>query len=82
MLEMEQVKKKYGDFLLDASLHVRPGMISALVGPNGAGKSTLFKAAMGRTAGQCGCLASAVMCRPDSSWASCFRIRDSAVICG
>ena len=47
MLEMEQVKKKYGDFLLDASLHVRPGMISALVGPNGAGKSTLFKAAMG-----------------------------------
>ena len=47
MLEMEQVKKKYGDFLLDASLHVRAGMVSALVGPNGVGKSTLFKAAMG-----------------------------------
>ena len=47
MLEMEHVKKRYGDFLLDASLHVRAGMVSALVGPNGAGKSTLFKAAMG-----------------------------------
>ena len=33
MLEMEHVKKRYGDFLLDASLHVRAGMVSALVGP-------------------------------------------------
>lgn len=47
MLEMEHVKKRYGDFLLDASLHVRAGMVSALVGPNGAGKSTLFKTALG-----------------------------------
>ncbi len=82
MLEMEHVKKRYGDFLLDASLHVRAGMISALVGPNGAGKSTLFKTAMGwsvRTRERA--YVWQPKCRTDSGWASCSRIRDSAAIC-
>ncbi len=33
--------------LYDASCHVQPGSITALVGPNGGGKSTLFKSIMG-----------------------------------
>ena len=33
--------------LHDATFHLRPGTICALVGVNGSGKSTLFKAIMG-----------------------------------
>ena len=81
MLEMEHVKKRYGDFLLDASLHVRAGMVSALVGPNGAGKSTLFKTALGlvRMKERSVCLAA--KCLNGSGLASFSLILDSAAIC-
>lgn len=47
MLKLENVRKNYGDFILDCSLEVRPGCITGLVGQNGAGKSTTFKAILG-----------------------------------
>lgn len=47
MLKLKGLKKKYGDFSLDCSLEVRPGMITGFIGPNGAGKSTTFKAILG-----------------------------------
>lgn len=47
MLEIDELKKRYNNFLLDCSLKVRPGQVTGLVGQNGAGKSTLFKAVMG-----------------------------------
>ncbi len=47
MLKLTDLKKNYGDFTLDCSLVVRPGMITGLIGMNGAGKSTAFKAILG-----------------------------------
>ena len=47
MLEIKQVKKQYDHFMLDCSLQVKPGHITALIGENGAGKSTTFKAVLG-----------------------------------
>ncbi len=47
MLEIDELKKQYDNFLLDCSLKVRPGQVTGLVGQNGAGKSTLFKAVLG-----------------------------------
>ncbi len=47
MLKLKDLKKNYGDFSLDCSLEVRPGMITGFIGPNGAGKSTAFKAILG-----------------------------------
>lgn len=47
MLRLTEVKKRYGDFVLDCSISVRPGRITGLIGRNGAGKSTTFKAALG-----------------------------------
>lgn len=47
MLEINELKKRYNNFLLDCSLKVRPGQVTGLVGQNGAGKSTLFKAVLG-----------------------------------
>lgn len=44
MLKVSNIKKRYGEFLLNASIEVRPGYVTGLVGPNGAGKSTVFKA--------------------------------------
>lgn len=44
MLEIEHLRKEYGDFSLDCSLKVEKGCITGLVGQNGAGKSTTFKA--------------------------------------
>ncbi len=47
MLKIENLQKNYKSFLLDATLEVKKGKISALVGANGAGKSTIFKAVLG-----------------------------------
>jgi len=44
MLELKNVKKKYGNFELDCSMSVRKGTVVGLIGANGAGKSTIFKA--------------------------------------
>lgn len=46
MLKISNVKKVYGDFLLNCSMEVKRGYVTGLVGPNGAGKSTVFKAAL------------------------------------
>lgn len=47
MIELQHVKKKYGDFNLNCSLQVQEGMVTGLIGANGAGKSTTFKAILG-----------------------------------
>lgn len=47
MLKIENLKKSYGNFLLDCSLEVKEGCITGLIGQNGAGKSTTFKAILG-----------------------------------
>ncbi|HJD48189.1 MAG TPA: ABC transporter ATP-binding protein [Candidatus Mediterraneibacter norfolkensis] len=47
MLKIENLKKEYGDFILDCTMRVEPGSITGLVGENGAGKSTTFKAVLG-----------------------------------
>lgn len=43
MLEIQNIKKTYGDFTLDCSMSIEEGCITGLIGANGAGKSTLFK---------------------------------------
>lgn len=47
MIELERLRKRYGDFCLDVTMKVEPGRITGLVGKNGAGKSTTFKAILG-----------------------------------
>ncbi len=47
MLNIVNLNKHYGDFLLDVSLSVKAGTITGLVGQNGSGKSTTFKALLG-----------------------------------
>lgn len=52
MIRAEDVTVRYPglgrDALRDVSLHVRPGVLTALVGPNGSGKSTFVRALLGR----------------------------------
>lgn len=45
MLEANQLSKSYrtAEALSNASIHLKPGIISGLLGRNGAGKTTLFK---------------------------------------
>lgn len=47
MLRVENLKKQYGEFILDISLHVKKESVTGIIGRNGAGKSTLFKAILG-----------------------------------
>lgn len=47
LLKLENVKKQYSDFSLNASLEVAEGQIIGLIGANGAGKSTTFKTILG-----------------------------------
>lgn len=42
-LELQQVKKRFGDFSLDVSLTLPEGSVVGLIGANGAGKSTTIK---------------------------------------
>jgi len=46
-LQLKEVKKSYGNFHLEVSLHIAPGQITGLVGKNGAGKSTTIKSVLG-----------------------------------
>ena len=52
VLALEGISKRFGDVhaLVDASLHVRPGTVHALLGENGAGKTTLMRIAYGMEA--------------------------------
>ena len=45
MLEAKQLSKSYNNVaaLSNASIHLKPGLVSGLLGRNGAGKTTLFK---------------------------------------
>ncbi len=47
LLEMKDVKKRYGAFELACSMQLREGCVTGLIGQNGAGKSTAFKAILG-----------------------------------
>ena len=49
VLEVESVSKRFGGLaaIVEASLRVDAGRITALIGPNGAGKTTLFAAISG-----------------------------------
>jgi branched-chain amino acid transport system ATP-binding protein len=49
VLEVESVSKRFGGLaaIVEASLRVDAGHITALIGPNGAGKTTLFAAISG-----------------------------------
>ena len=51
MITLDTIRKRYGalDVLMDVSLAVRPGAVTALVGPNGSGKTTLIKIMLGLT---------------------------------
>jgi len=48
MLEITNLRKKYGGFALGPiDLTLEPGTVHGLIGPNGAGKTTLFRTIMG-----------------------------------
>ena len=47
MIKVENLRKSYGQFSLECSLEVQPGMITGLIGQNGVGKSTTFKSILG-----------------------------------
>lgn len=47
MLQIQDLKKTYPGFSLQADLEVADGSIVGLIGANGAGKSTIFKAILG-----------------------------------
>ena len=49
MLEVENLKKSYGDLLAvkGVCFSVKPGSVFAIIGPNGAGKTTILKSIMG-----------------------------------
>lgn len=47
LLNLENVKKSYGDFTLNCSFSLKEGTITGLIGQNGAGKSTAFKIILG-----------------------------------
>lgn len=47
LVNLENVKKTYGDFMLNCSFRLKEGMITGLIGQNGAGKSTAFKIILG-----------------------------------
>lgn len=47
LVELQDVRKNYGDFLLNCSFQLKAGQITGLVGQNGAGKSTAFKTILG-----------------------------------
>lgn len=47
MIELENLRKRYGDFCLDVTMKVESGCVTGLVGKNGAGKSVTFKTILG-----------------------------------
>src|SRR5688500_13997672 len=58
MLEAREISVKYDQRLavVDLSLVLRPGAITAIIGPNGAGKSTLLRALNGQVSHSAGAI--------------------------
>ncbi len=54
VIQLENVKKKYGSFELECNMKLEPGCITGLIGRNGAGKSTAFKLILGLIHADCG----------------------------
>ena len=78
MLYIDDLKKTYPGFELEASLKVLPGRITGLVGENGSGKTTLFKAILGlihTDGGQ-----AALFGKPTEKLSAADRIRIGAVL--
>lgn len=47
ILDIQNLRKDYGDFQLECSMQIPEGVVTGLIGANGAGKSTLFKSLLG-----------------------------------
>ncbi|OXM17021.1 ATP-binding cassette domain-containing protein [Paenibacillus herberti] len=47
MLEIKNLKKRYGNFELDCSFHIDNDQVIGLVGRNGVGKTTIFRSILG-----------------------------------
>ena len=47
LIQLNHVKKDYGDFLLDLDMQIPENKVTGLIGANGAGKSTTFKMMLG-----------------------------------
>ena len=47
MIQIENLRKSYGDFSLNISLEIPKGRVSGIVGRNGAGKTTAIKSILG-----------------------------------
>ena len=47
LIQLDHVKKEYGDFTLELDMQIPENRVTGLIGANGAGKSTTFKLMLG-----------------------------------
>ena len=47
LIQLDHVKKEYGDFTLELDMQIPENRVTGLIGANGAGKSTIFKLMLG-----------------------------------
>lgn len=47
LIQLDHVKKEYGDFILNLDMQIPKNRVTGLIGANGAGKSTAFKLMLG-----------------------------------
>ena len=67
MIQINSLKKSYGDFHLDVSFDVNDGEVVAIIGRNGSGKTTTFKSLLGLTIADSG----SVMINGKDAWHLC-----------